>query len=66
MYVVSRYGCPSSVYAKLNILEKGVVVSYTNDVLGGLEPMQKDLMKFETYESISGKAIGRLREISCY
>lgn len=53
-------------YAKLNILEKGVVVSYTNDVLGGLEPMQKDLMKFETYESISGKAIGRLREISCY
>jgi hypothetical protein len=43
-----------------------IVISIVGQIAVGLEPMQKGLMKFETYESISGKAQGQLKEISCY
>ena len=66
MYVIARDGCPSSVYAEINIVDKGTVISYTNDTLGGLEPMQKGLMKFESYESLPNGTQGQLKDISCY
>lgn len=47
--VVTKTGCPSGVYAKINILEGVNVVSWTNDTLAALSPNQVGKLTFTKY-----------------
>ncbi len=47
--VVTKTGCPSGVYAKINILEGDNVVSWTNDTLAALSPDQVGKLTFTKY-----------------
>jgi hypothetical protein len=64
--VVSRYGCPGGVYAKLNILESGKVVDWSNELLAGLSIGQTGEMVFTAYGLGSGSYSGEIVDFSCY
>jgi hypothetical protein len=64
MRVVTRDGCPSGLYAEINIKRGGTVVDYSNDALGSLGPGETALLEF-TDASDSG-GTGSLTEIDCY
>ena len=61
--VVSKNGCLNGLYGELNISKNGIVISYTNDSLGYLSPLQSGQLVFETYEE--GNIQGRLTELTC-
>ena len=63
--VISKNGCYDGVYGELNIQNKstGVVISYTNDTLNYLGPLQAGRLTFETY--IEGSISGDLTELNC-
>jgi hypothetical protein len=64
MRVTTRDGCPSGLYAEINIKRGGTVVDYSNDALGSLGPGETALLEF-TDTSESG-GTGFLTEINCY
>lgn len=47
--VVTKTGCPSGVYAKINILQGDNVVAWTNDTLAALSPDQVGKLTFKKY-----------------
>jgi len=47
--VISKNGCPSGVYASLNIQKGGVTLDWTNDSVPYLGPMEKARLAFEKY-----------------
>ena len=63
--VISKNGCYDGIYGELNIQNKssGVVISYTNDSLNYLGPLQPGRLSFETY--IEGSITGVLTELNC-
>ena len=63
--VISKYGCSDGLYGELNIQNKstGVVISYANDSLNYLGPLQAGRLTFETY--IDGSITGDLTELNC-
>jgi hypothetical protein len=65
LYVVARHGCPNGLYAELNIISHGAVVSYTNDSLGSLRPRQIARLTFNVYDLPAG-ARGQLTKIDCF
>jgi hypothetical protein len=65
LYKFTRYGCPNLLYAELNILSRGVVVSYTNDSLGSIRPRQIARLTFNVYDLPAG-ARGQLSKVDCY
>ena len=65
MMIISKKGCPNSLYAELSILDKnGVQIGYTNDSLSSALPLQKSKMIFRTYEDDAETA--RITKIRCY
>jgi hypothetical protein len=66
MHVLTRDGCPSSLYAEISILSGDTVISYANDTLSGLQPGDEGELAFVSYESGYGQLQGRLTEINCY
>jgi hypothetical protein len=65
IFVVSKDGCASGLYAKINILDSSkVVVDYSNDLLSGIRPGDVAKMQFEFFTS--GSVSTRLEELSCY
>ena len=61
--VISKNGCYNGLYGEMNIERNNVVVSYTNDSLSYLSPMQKGRLSFETY--LEGSIQGSLTELNC-
>lgn len=61
--VISKYGCANGIYGEINIERNGTVVSYTNDSLSYLSPMQTGRLSFETY--LEGSFQGSLTELNC-
>jgi hypothetical protein len=62
---ISQNGCPSGLYAALNWLDSNkLVVSYTNDTIPSLLPMQTAKLRFDDYEDV-GKS-GQMSTINCY
>lgn len=65
--VVTKTGCPSGVYAKINILEGDSVVSWTNDTLAALSPDQVGKLTFTKYGmgSSGWRYEGEIVELNC-
>ena len=64
IFVASKSGCPSGLYAKINILDSsGVVVDNSNDLLSGIRPGEVAKMQFEFFTRGAGST--RLEELSC-
>jgi hypothetical protein len=65
IFVASKDGCASGLYAKINIIDAaGVVVDFSNDLLSGIRPGDVAKMQFEFFTS--GSSSTRLEELSCY
>lgn len=63
--VITEFGCSSSLYGELNLLDgSDNVIGYTNDLSGSLGPNARVILEFSTYEQ--GVSSGRLTELSCY
>ena len=61
---ISQNGCPTGLYAALNWLDSNdSVVSYANDTIPSLLPMQIAKLRFDDYEDI-GKS-GQMSTIRC-
>ena len=61
---ISLNGCPSGLYAELNWYDNDdVIVSYSNENLPSLLPMQKVKLRFDDYED-AGET-GRMSTIRC-
>jgi hypothetical protein len=64
-YLVSRDGCPSSLYVEFNYFNsQDVQLGYTNDSVGSVAPGTKVQVMFNTYESSA--RTGQISKISCY
>ena len=64
MDVISQNGCPSGLYAAVNIVDSnGTVVGYTNDSLPGLGAMQKARLEFDNTTNYNQ---AQFQEIKCY
>lgn len=62
--MITRAGCPNSVYAALNWLDSsGSVISYDNASLPNLRAMQVAKLKFDDVAGSSDK--GQLAEVNC-
>ena len=65
VYAITRYGCPSSLYAEVSLLDAGdVQVGYTNDTPGAVAPLQKVRLKFDDIDGSARTA--RLAQLNCY
>jgi hypothetical protein len=65
VYVVSRDGCFSSLYAELSIFDKsGVQIDYANDLMSSVAPYQKVQLMFDTFNERAHT--GRLTQLDCY
>ena len=65
MILLAKEGCPRSLYGEVNIFDKNdVQISYTNDTLGTVQPMQKVKLTFDTLDDAADTA--RLSRFSCY
>ena len=63
--VVTKSGCPRSLYAEVNIFDKNdVQISYTNDTLSSVQPLQKVRLTFDTFSEEAQTA--RMSKFSCY
>lgn len=65
MRVISRDGCPSSLYAEINVLSGDTVIGYANDTVGSLDPGDVAELAFQSFEDGYGTLSGRLKEINC-
>jgi hypothetical protein len=64
MEVISKNGC-DSFYAELALLDSaGSNVGYTNETTSSLQPNQKAIVQFTTYDSQA--VTGNMAKISCY
>lgn len=64
-YVISRDGCPDSLYAEITISDRqDVQIGYTNDSVGSVEPGKKVRLMFNSYEASASTA--NLSKVSCY
>jgi hypothetical protein len=66
MRVIARDGCPSSLYASINIIQGSTVIDFSNDTLNGLEPGQTGELAFKAFENTTATLSGHLKEINCY
>ena len=65
MYVIARNGCPTSVYAEINLLDSSKTnLGFTNDTTSALAPGQKAKLIFDTFTD--GVKSANLGKISCY
>lgn len=64
--VVSKVGCYDGLYGEINIEDDGVVIDFSNDVVGVLEPRQVALMQFSHFDRGRGSLSGSLNELNCY
>jgi hypothetical protein len=65
MFIIARTGCPSSVYAEINLLDGNKTnIGYTNDSTAGLGAGQKAKLVFDTFDN--GVKSASLGKISCY
>ena len=65
MFVVTKNGCPTSLYAEINIFDSaGTQVGYTNEVLRSLAPKVKGKLIFDSFEEDADSA--QIGKISCY
>jgi hypothetical protein len=65
MILLAKEGCSRSLYGEVNIFDKNdVQISYTNDTLGTVQPMQKVKLTFDTLDDAADTA--RLSRFSCY
>lgn len=64
--VVSKNGCPSSVYVEVNILSGGTVVGWTNDTLSSLGAGQYGVLRFQSYIGGYGSLSASVSDYSCY
>jgi len=63
--VVSKNGCPRSLYAEVNIFNKSdVQITYTNDTLSSVQPGQKVRLTFDTLSEEAQTA--RMSKFNCY
>ena len=63
--LITRDGCPSSLYGEVNIFDKNSIqISYTNDTLGTVQPMQKVKLTFDTFDDSAQSA--NISKFSCY
>ena len=63
--VVTKNGCPSSLYAEVNIFDKNdLQISYTNDTLSSVEPLQKVRLTFDTLNEEAQTA--QMSKFNCY
>jgi hypothetical protein len=63
--LVAKEGCPSSLYGEVNIFDKNdVQISYTNDSVASVQPMQKVKLTFDTLDDSAQTA--NLSKLSCY
>lgn len=65
MFVIARDGCPTSVYAEINLLDgSDTNLGFTNDTTSALSPGQKAKLVFDTFTD--GVKSANLGKISCY
>jgi hypothetical protein len=64
--VISKQGCSSSLYAKVNIEKSGIAVGWTNDSLGSLDAGQVGQMRFQYYGDGYGTLTASIEEFNCY
>lgn len=63
--LISKEGCKSSLYGEVNIFDKNSVqISYTNDSVGRVQPMQKVKLTFDTLDDSADSA--NISKFSCY
>jgi hypothetical protein len=65
MQVISETGCPTGLYAEVNILQGDTIVGFSNDLLGSLPPGQKAKLEFRDFGG-SGQKTARLTTFNCY
>ena len=63
--VISKEGCSSSLYAKVNVEKSGVAIGWTNDSLGSLDAGQVGQMRFKYYGDGYGTLTASIQEFSC-
>lgn len=64
MNVIAKDGCPSGLYAAINIVDSaGTVVGFTNDSLPGLAPMRKARLEFTNTTDYNS---AEFQELNCY
>ena len=65
IYVISKSGCSSSLYAELTIFNKNnVQIDYSNDLTSAVAPFTKVQLIFDTFNDAANG--GRLSQLSCY
>ena len=63
--LIAKDGCPQSLYGEVNIFDKNdIQMSYTNDTLGTVQPMQKVKLTFDTFDESAQSA--NISKFSCY
>ena len=62
--VVTKLGCPNSLYGEMNITRGGAVVDWTNDRIASLRAGEKAVLTFIEYPYNSNNS-GRLTELTC-
>jgi hypothetical protein len=63
--VVTKNGCPSSLYGEINIFDKNdIQIDYTNDTTSMVQPMQTVKLTFDTFNEDSDGA--RMAKLKCY
>lgn len=63
--LVAKDGCPRSLYGEVNIFDKNdIQISYTNDTLASVQPMQKVKLTFDTLDDSAQTA--NISKFSCY
>lgn len=63
--IVSKTGCPTSLYVETNLLRNGEVVDWSNDTARGLAPGQVAAME-TTFTKGDGAGSWTFTDISCY
>ena len=63
--IVSKTGCPSSLYVETNLLSNGAIVDWSNDTARGLAPGQVAILE-TTFSSSSNGDSWTFTDISCY
>lgn len=66
LWVISLDGCPSGLYAEVNILSGSTVIDYSNDALGSLSASDVAKLDFVSFQEGYGTLSARIADISCY
>jgi hypothetical protein len=67
IYVVSKEGCPRTIYAEMDIIDKsGIKIAYSNDSLNSLSPLEQGMLVFDfSLDEILSMGESRISDISC-